>query len=141
MPLVIELKSHWDGDERLVSRALDVLKDYHGQYCIMSFDPDMIEAVRKRSPATIRGIVADRAFDPFYDSLPLKRRQEMRTFAYMARTDPDFISFYYGELPHAPVEAFRAAGKPVITWTIREPEQARMALRYSDQITFERFLA
>ena len=141
VPLVIELKSHWDGDERLAARALEVLKTYDGPYCIMSFDPDVIDTVRRISPETIRGIVAERAFDSYYDSLPLKRQIELRTFAHVARTRPDFVSFYFDELPWAPVTAFRASGRPVISWTIRSAGQASTARRKSDQITFEGFLA
>jgi glycerophosphoryl diester phosphodiesterase len=141
VPLVIELKSHWDGDTRLAARALEVLKSFQGPFCLMSFDPDMIEAVRRLSPGTIRGIVAERAFDSYYDALPFRTQLELRTFSHMARTRPDFISFYFGELPWAPVTALRADGLPVISWTIRSPEQAQTARRQSDQITFEGFLA
>lgn len=141
VPLVIELKSHWDRDDALVTRALDVLQDYAGPHCLMSFDPDIIEAVRVQSPETVRGIVADRAVDSFYASLPMDRRLELRTFSHMDRTAPHFISFHFSDLPWAPVTRFRDAGNPVITWTIRSPEQAALARRYSDQITFERFLA
>lgn len=141
VPLVIELKSHWDGDERLAGRALEVLRDYRGPCCLMSFDPDLVEAVRRLSPGTIRGIVAERAFDSYYDALPLKKQMELRTFSHVSRTEPDFVSFYFDELPWAPVTALRAGGMPVITWTIRTPEQARAARRNSDQITFEGFLA
>jgi glycerophosphoryl diester phosphodiesterase len=140
VPLVIELKSHWDGDERLATRALSVLKTYGGPYCLMSFDPDVIAAVRRMSPTTIRGIVAERSDDD-YLFLPLKKQMERRTFGHVSRTQPDFISFYQDELPWAPITAFRASGRPVITWTIRTPAQAHKALRHSDQITFEGFLA
>lgn len=141
VPLIIELKSHWDGDERLAARALEVLKDYQGDHALMSFDPDVIAAVRRMSPATIRGIVAERAFDSYYDSLPLAKQIELRTFGHVARTRPDFVSFFFEELPWAPIETLRAAGMPIITWTIRSPTQAWSARRYSDQITFEGFLA
>jgi glycerophosphoryl diester phosphodiesterase len=141
VPLVIELKSHWDGDERLADRALAILQGYRGAHCLMSFDPDIVAAVRRTSPGTIRGIVAETAFDPYYDSLPLHRRMELRTFSHVHRTKPDFVSFNFQELPWAPVTELRAAGMPVISWTIRSPEQARMALRHSDQITFEGFRA
>lgn len=141
VPLVIELKSHWDGDTRLAARALEVLKSYQWPFCLMSFDPAMIEAVRRLSPATIRGIVAERAFDSYYDALPYRTQMELRTFSHIARTRPDFISFYFGELPWAPVTALRADGLPVISWTIRSPVEAQMARRQSDQITFEGFLA
>lgn len=139
--LVIELKSHWDGDERLVDRALAVLKDYKGPYCLMSFDPDIIEAVRRKSPDTIRGMVSDRAFDPYYWHLGQKRMMELRTYSHVARTQPDFVSFYFDELPFAPVEELRRNGMPLISWTIRSPEQERVARRFSDQVTFEGYLA
>ena len=139
VPLVIELKSHWDGDERLAQRAVEILKGYSGPFCLMSFDPDVITAVRRLAPAFIRGIVAERATD--YHYLPLAKQTELRTFSHVGRTRPDFVSFYYEELPWAPITALRAAGMPVITWTIRSPAQAVMAMRCSDQITFEGFLA
>lgn len=141
VPLIIEIKSHWDGDERLARRTIEVLKAYGGPHCLMSFDPDVIATVRRLSPETIRGIVAERGFDSYYDSLPLPKQMELRTLSHVARTRPDFVSFYFGELPWAPVTALRAAGMPVITWTIRNAVEARMALRCSDQITFEGFRA
>lgn len=141
VPLIIELKSHWDGDERLAARALQILSGYEGPHAVMSFDPDVIAAVRRISPQTIRGIVAERAFDSCYDFLPLKVQMELRTFSHVSRTRPDFASLYFGDLPWAPVTALRAAGLPVITWTIRSEAEAWTARRHSDQITFEGFRA
>jgi glycerophosphoryl diester phosphodiesterase len=138
--LVIELKSHWDRSRALAARALAVLEDYAGPYCLMSFDPDLVAAVAELSPRTVRGIVADRTTDPYYSALPVGRRLEMRTFSHLARTRPHFVSYYYRELPFEPVSEIRAAGHPVITWTIRSEEAAAQARRYSDQITFEGFL-
>ena len=141
VPLVIEIKSHWDGDERLAQRTIAELSSYAGPYCLMSFDPDVIAAVRRSAPHIIRGIVAERATDSYYSSLPLPKQTELRTFSHLPRTRPDFVSFFYEELPWAPITALRAVGMPIITWTIRSPQQAVMALRCSDQITFEGFAA
>lgn len=141
VPLVIELKSHWDGDERLARRAVEVLKTYHGAYCLMSFDPAVITAVRRIAPDIIRGIVAERATDAYYSSLPLATQTELRTFSHLDRTRPDFVSFYFEELPWAPITALRGDGMTIITWTIRSQAQADMARRHSDQITFEGFTA
>ena len=141
VPLIIELKSHWDADVRLAERAIDVLKTYDGPYCLMSFDPDMIAAVRRLSPETVRGIVAERCEDPYYGALSLARQLELRTFSHVSRTRPDFVSFQFEELPWAPITALRTSGVPIITWTIRSPDQAVMARRRSDQITFEGFPA
>jgi glycerophosphoryl diester phosphodiesterase len=141
VPLVIELKSHWDHDESLALRVLKVLEDYEGPYCLMSFDPDAIAAVATYSPSTVRGIVADRTVDSYYSALPLQRRLELRHFSHLSRTRPHFVSFYFRELPFAPVQRIRAAGHPIITWTIRSAEEAKIARCYSDQITFEGFAA
>jgi glycerophosphoryl diester phosphodiesterase len=137
--LVIELKSHWDGNVDLARRAVRCLQSYKGPVSLMSFDPDIIEAVRTLAPAIVRGITADKALDPSYDRLPLQRRVELRHFSHLARTKPHFVSYDWHDLPMAGVAEIRDAGYPVISWTIRSAAEAAMALRYSDQITFEGF--
>jgi glycerophosphoryl diester phosphodiesterase len=141
VPLVIELKTHWDGDVALVQRALKVLEPYGGPYALMSFDPDLVAALAELSPQTVRGITADRGVDPYYDMLPPVRRSELQQFSHVARTRPHFTSFRFQDLPFAPLQALRDHGHTLITWTIRSPEQEQTARRYSDQITFEGFAA
>jgi glycerophosphoryl diester phosphodiesterase len=135
--LVIELKSLWDDNDALAKRALEVLETYDGPYCLMSFDPDLLACVRTLAPQTVRGIVADRITDPYYDALPLAKRYSMRTFAHLAETQPHFVSYYWRELPFEPVTEIRKLGHPVISWTLRSKEETSQALRYCDQITFE----
>jgi glycerophosphoryl diester phosphodiesterase len=137
VPLIIEIKSRWNGNNALVRRALDVLAPYQGPYALMSFDPDVLEAMRQLSPQTVRGIVADRVADGLWRQLPLPRRLELRHFAHVERSLPHFVSFEAKGLPWPPVRALRAAGLPVISWTVRSQSEAREARRYSDQITFE----
>jgi glycerophosphoryl diester phosphodiesterase len=139
--LVIELKSHFDGDMRLVERALNVLAQYNGPYCLMSFDPLMVQAVAELSPQTVRGITADRTTDASYRALPFSQRLNMRHMDHLEKTKPHFISYYFRDLPFVPVQAIRASGHPVITWTIRNAHEERLARRYSDQITFEGYAA
>lgn len=141
VPLVIELKPQWDGDDRLAKRTVEVVKGYQGPFCLMSYDPDVVAAVRRFDPHIIRGVVAERHLDYYAGAMPTAKLVELRTLSHLSRTQPDFISFYQDELPWAPITAFRRSGKPVITWTIRTPAQAHKALRHSDQITFEGFLA
>ena len=137
--LVIEIKSLWDEDMTLTHRALDVLAQYDGPFALMSFDPHIIACVAERSPVTVRGITADRVTDPYYNMLSLARRLEMQSFSHLPRSKPHFVSFDANGLPFAAVGEIRDRGHPVICWTIRSPEQAAQALRYSDQITFENY--
>jgi glycerophosphoryl diester phosphodiesterase len=136
VPLVIEIKSQWNGDTALARRAVELLASYKGPHALMSFDPDIVAAVRRLSPKTVRGIVADRGGS---SRLDVTRRLELRHLAHLERSDPQFISFEVEGLPWPPVQALRAAGMPVISWTIRSKAQADTARRYSDQITFEGF--
>ena len=62
VPLVIELKSRFDGDLALVPRAAAVLKTYAGPAVLMSFDPAPIAALREIAPGLPRGIVAERHY-------------------------------------------------------------------------------
>ncbi|MGH6855393.1 MAG: glycerophosphodiester phosphodiesterase family protein [Aestuariivirga sp.] len=126
VPLLIELKSHLDGNYALARRSLAALRDYRGPHCLMCFDPDIVEALRRQSPHTVRGLVAN--------------RDSGQSFAHLEGTQPHFISFQFRDLPFAPVTEFRQTGHPVISWTIRSADDALFARRYSDQITFEGFL-
>ena len=62
VPLVIEVKSHFDGDRRLVKRMAEVLASYSGPAVGMSFDPDQVVALRELIPGRARGIVAEREY-------------------------------------------------------------------------------
>lgn len=135
--LVIELKSHWDGDQTLTHRAIEILQSYYGPCALMSFDPEMIACIAERAPNTVRGITADRVVDPYYNPLQLAQRISMRNFKHLAETRPHFVSYDFKGLPFAPVTAIRNAGYPVITWTIESPADATAALRYCDQVTFQ----
>ena len=50
VPLVIEVKSHFDGDRKLVTRMAEVLASYRGPAVGMSFDPDQVLALRELMP-------------------------------------------------------------------------------------------
>jgi glycerophosphoryl diester phosphodiesterase len=138
--LVIELKSLWDENDALAKRALKVLENYKGPCCLMSFDPSLVACLRELSPHTVRGIVADRTTDPYYNVLPLAKRYAMRTFGHLAQTQPHFVAYNWRDLPFEPVTEIRKLGHPVITWTVRSKEEAAQALRYCDQVTFEGYV-
>src|SRR5436305_15041864 len=61
-PLVVELKSRFDGDLRLVKRAAEILRSYSGPAALMSFDPAPIAALRETAPDLPRGVVAERHY-------------------------------------------------------------------------------
>lgn len=139
--LVIELKTLWNNDSRIAQRALEVLQDYNGPHALMSYDPSLILHVAGASPRTTRGIIGERSASDTYQTLPFAENLSLRRMANLTQTKPHFISYYYPDLKCRPVAHFRAAGKPVITFTIRNRQQESEARRYCDQVTFQDYLA
>jgi glycerophosphoryl diester phosphodiesterase len=141
VPLVIELKSHFDGDRKLVTRMAQVLAPYAGPVAGMSFDPDQVLALRDMLPWLPRGIVAQRSYDDdYWKKLTPEQRQGMLHLRHAFRTRPHFVAYWVNQLPGpAPWIARNIFGLPLLTWTVRTPEQRERAARYADQMIFEGF--
>jgi glycerophosphoryl diester phosphodiesterase len=139
--LLIELKSRFDGDSRLVARAAEVLAGYAGPAAVMSFDPAQIAALRELAPGRRRGMVAERRYRHHeWDRLPAATRRAMTYFQHARRTSPQFIAYSVADLPAAiPALARKLFRLPLLTWTVRSADDRRKAERYADQMIFEGF--
>ena len=137
--LVLELKSHFDGDRRLVQRAADVLKNYAGPVAVMSFDPAMIEVVRWIAPHLTRGIIAERHYAHHeWDRFPPAEKRHMAFLLHANRTRPQFIAYRVKDLPAmAPLIARMIFRLPLLTWTVRSDDDRQCAARWADQMLFE----
>ena len=141
VPIIIEVKSHFDGDRKLVTRMAKVLHTYAGPVAGMSFDPDQVVALREIMPGLLRGIVAERTYSEtdWPEASPAQRRG-MLHLRHALRTQPQFVAYWVNELPSpAPWIARHVFGLPLLTWTVRTPEQRDRAARYADQMIFEGF--
>jgi glycerophosphoryl diester phosphodiesterase len=141
VPLLIEVKSHFDGGRRLVARMAEVLASYDGPAAGMSFDPDQMMALRELMPARPRGIVAERNCKEadWPEATPAQRRG-MLHLRHAFRTQPHFVAYGVDDLPGlAPWIARNVFGCPLLTWTVRTPEQRANAARNADQMIFEGF--
>jgi len=64
----------------------------------------------------------------------------MMNLRHAARTRPHFVAYWVNDLPApAPWIARHVFGLPLLTWTVRTPEQRERAARYADQMIFEGF--
>jgi glycerophosphoryl diester phosphodiesterase len=137
--LLLELKSRFDGDRRLVQRAAEVLANYAGPVAVMSFDPAMVEAVRSIAPGLPRGIVAERHYAHHeWDRVPPSEKRRMAHLLHFIRTRPHFVAYAIKDLPAAaPLIARALFGLPLLTWTVRSEADRRRARRWASQIIFE----
>jgi glycerophosphoryl diester phosphodiesterase len=140
--LVIEVKSHFDGDRRLVRRMSQVLAAYRGPVAGMSFDPDQVMALRETMPQLARGIVAERHYrEADWPEASPRQRRDMTHLRHGFRSRPHFVAYRVDELAAAaPWIAHHIFGLPLLTWTVRTQEQRQRAARYADQMIFEGFV-
>lgn len=141
VPLVIEVKTHFDGDRRLVTRMAEVLSMYDGPAAGMSFDPDQVMALRDLLPSRPRGIVAQRHYTEVeWPKTTVAQRREMTHLRHLLRTHPHFVSYRVNDLPAiAPWIAKNLFGCNLLSWTVRTPEQRARSEKYAEQMTFEGF--
>ena len=134
--LVVELKSRFDGDLRVAQRAAEVLQAYKGHAAVMSFDPALVATARRAVPGLPRGLVAMRRADDD----PAAR---MTTAAYaraLVSARPQFLAYRVADLDTLPPRLARSLLRwPLLTWTVRTPEDRARAARCADQMIFEGF--
>jgi glycerophosphoryl diester phosphodiesterase len=139
--LVVEIKSRFDGDLRLVKRAADVLAGYRGRVALMSFDPAPIAALRTLAPRLPRGIVAERRYThPEWSPLPARTKRALAYFQHALESRPQFVAYSVNDLASAiPRLARHVLRLPLLTWTVRSAVDRERASRYADQMIFEGF--
>jgi len=143
VPVIVEIKSAYDGDLRLARRTAEIAAAYDGPVALKSFDPEIVAALREGLPTRIpRGIVSEtRQDDPVYATMTESRRRSLRDLLHFEATRPDFLSWRVDDLPCAPTSLCRLlAGLPVMAWTVRNPDQRANAAAHADQMVFEGFV-
>lgn len=138
-PLVVEIKSRFDGDLRLAKRLVEIVSGYAGPLAVKSFDPAPLAFLRALGFERPLGLVAEALYGAAeWPELSGDQRLALATLRDFGSVQPDFLSWHVGDLPHATPQLCRAGlGMPVMTWTVRSPEQQARAALWADQIVFE----
>lgn len=141
-PLVIEIKSKFNGDMTLTQRAIEILKDYSGPFVVKSFDPDIVAYLRQNAPGITRGFIGELEYASKADSfLTPEKKHRMANLLHFSETQPQFLSWRVKDLPCASTYLSKLLGNvPVMTWTVRNPEDRARAEKHADQMVFEGFL-
>jgi len=138
VPLVVEIKSAFDGDVRLATRTAQLLADYCGPAALMSFDPAQLVQARAVAPEVIRGIVAERRYDDA-DGLHLSRAKRfcLANLLHWPWSRFDFMAYRVSDLPAAAPAFGQLCRLPLLTWTVRSAEALARGRRHADQVIFE----
>jgi glycerophosphoryl diester phosphodiesterase len=139
--MLVELKSRFDGDNRLPLRVAAILDGYQGPVAPMSFDPRQLACLRQKAAHLPRGIVAARYRPhPYWDLMPPWMRHGMGYLVTALTSQPQFVAYGVADLPAlAPLVARHIFGLPLLTWAVRTEAEQRTAKRWADQMIFEGF--
>lgn len=143
VPLLIEIKDQ-DGAMGpnvgpLEQAVADALRGYDGPVAVMSFNPHAVAAMAELAPAIPRGLTTS-AFDPGKWPLSPDRCDTLRDIPDFDRVGACFISHEASDLDRARVAALKAAGVPILCWTITSAKAECDARRVADNVTFEQYL-
>lgn len=133
-PVLIEAKTTGNNYLPVCFSVRRALEGYRGPAAVMSFNPNLIGWFSRHAPKIVRGLVmTDEDYRPLsrYD---LRRRIRRQASVWRAR--PHFIAYDVDRLPSPFITAARQR-MPVLSWTVRSPEQRAIAAKSVDQIIFE----
>ena len=138
--LVLEIKSLWNNIGALERRVAEVVSGYCGPLAVMSFDPRSVAAMRALRPDLVRGMVSEHfPAAGEWSRLGGLQRFRLRHLLPAFRCRPHFINYHVKALPAPAPAVARALGLPLLTWTVRTPEDRATAEKWADAMVFEGF--
>ena len=133
VPLIIEYKMD-RVDTKVCQLGNELLKDYHGIYCMESFHPFAVKWYRKNRPDVLRGQLSQ---DFIRDG---KKEFTMFLMTYLLTnfmTRPDFIAYCHRDAENISRRVCRWLGALSVTWTIKNQEQYEKAKPHFDAFIFD----
>ncbi|MCC0035559.1 MAG: glycerophosphodiester phosphodiesterase [Hoeflea sp.] len=128
VPLVIELKGRPGDDEGFADAVVECLESYDGPVALMSFDHGLLRDLRAADASCPIGLTAEGV-----------KPESFFVHEEAMQLGLNFISYCVHHLPNAFIEAQRAQGVPIITWTVRDAPAREKTRAHADQMTFEGF--
>ena len=139
VPLLIELKGE-SGNTALVPKALEVLEGYEGLWCMESFNPLLLRAVKKHAPHVLRGLLStDLMREKRKGSKPLNFALTKLLLTFLCRP-----AFHAWDRKYPRRTALRAGlslfGAGSMVYTVRDPEEFARFVANGTYPIFEGFL-
>lgn len=134
VPVMVELKSFDRTVGPLERAVLDAITGYPGGVAVASFNPVSVDWFR----ANARGVARGQTAATFRDgSMPRWLAPLLRSMVLNRRTRPHYVSYELAGLPNRWADAWRTRGLPLVTWTVRTPQELARARELADNVIFE----
>ncbi len=136
VPLLVELKGE-DLNAELCPKVAALLRDYEGDYCIESFNPMLIRAMRKHLPGVYYGQLYTNVCADKKKRSALNILLTAMAFNFLAR--PDFIAYNYLYRDTLPVYlATKLYPTERFVWTVRDSKELKRCRQNGEYAIFEK---
>jgi glycerophosphoryl diester phosphodiesterase len=141
-PLIIEIKSPFNGDLRLTHRVAQIVKNHPTHIAVKSFDPACIAELRRITPTIPRGIIGMSHYEHNeFAHISEDHKNDLINLHHLRDTMPDFISWHVHHLENlAAILKKNELTLPIMAWTVRTNTDRLIAQKHADQIIFESFM-
>ncbi|MEG2053309.1 MAG: glycerophosphodiester phosphodiesterase family protein [Oscillospiraceae bacterium] len=136
VPLIIELKPSPNYKE-LCQKAVEMLKNYQGVYCVESFDPRIVRWFKKNEKSIVRGQLANPMKD--YKGLPKFATFCLANSLSNVMCRPHFIAYKTNKSSPL-VRLAEGMGAMTVVWTVRPEHKAKFFEETCDCVIFEHYL-
>lgn len=134
VPVMVELKNVRPRAGLLEPAVAPLLLTHPGPVCVASFNPRSLAWFRRRLPDLPRvQTMGSLAAVP----MPSVLRRSLEGLRWIRMVRPAAVSYAIAGVDHPTVQAYRAAGGLVVTWTVTTADQLDRARRYADNVVFE----
>ena len=132
-PIIIEIKNN-SKPGKLETKLVELLKNYKGDFAIMSFNPYVLKWFKDNHPNIIRGQLSS-----FFKSekLAFLKKLILKRMILNKVSNPNFIAYNAQNLPNRFVRKYKTL--PLLAWTIRSQEEYMKIVKHCDNIIFEGF--
>lgn len=119
VPLLVEIKD--DGFAKTPEIAMQILKDYKGEFIVESFNPLIMGKVRKFAPEVLRGFLCEHLTNnPEYKAFKY-HIVERNLLNFIAK--PHFIAGSFKSFPFFPSKIVKLLFRPaMLAWTVKSKE-------------------
>ena len=139
VPILIEIKNYktqqYNPGNPLENTLYEMLKNYKGDYAIMSFNPYVLKWFRIHAPEVLRGQLSS-----FFKGERLKGIVKFSLKHMLLNkkvSKPDFIAYNYKNLPNRFVKKYKKL--PLLAWAVPSQQEYMKVAPHCDNIIFEGF--
>lgn len=133
-PLLIEIKD-FNTNTYFEKAVYELLKNYKGEYAIMSFNPNTLKWFKENAPEVIRGQLACYFKG---EKLSFIKKFLLKRMVFNKKiSQPHFIAYKWDEIPNRFVKKYK--NLPLLVWAVPNQQSYMKVAKHCDNIIFENF--